>query len=201
MSPRSRRRLLRILAPGILVGFAGCSSEAPADETPATPTTTATSTPTATPIPEERITEFEQLTEDGRELFEQLLSQEHVEIGSDRLPSGLEDAEYVRHQDAVYAVTKTYTDEFVSEYTLEVQTIHPDYVDQEEVVAYGDLTEEAQDAFLEAVETGSVSYRDETLPGKLVSTSYVKYDDDYYELTVIIADIPIVRISEEQVRG
>lgn len=185
-----RRKALRMSAVAVVTGIAGCAA---GDRS--SPSPTDSSTPTETPIPAEQITEYESLTKTGQELFRTLLSKGSVERPSDEIPTKLREAEYLRYEGELYSISRTNTDRNVAEYTMDISPVDESEVDESELVAYADLSEEAKEAFTEALNAGDYTVRGETLPGKLGEVGFVKYDGDYYELRVIVADIRVQRLS------
>ncbi|MFC6991892.1 hypothetical protein ACFQH3_09080 [Haladaptatus sp. GCM10025707] len=115
------------------------------------------------------------------------------------------EAEFVLYQDSRYRIEKEQAG-YIAEYALEATLTSDSNVEVGDLVAYGDLTQEAAAAFDEAQTGDRYTIRGETLPDQVVSNQYVEFDGEYYELTVIVADIPswtftATKVAERVARG
>ena len=196
MPDLSRRKVLQISAVIAVSGMAGCSSQTNST----TPSQADTDAPTTeTPIPAEQITKYESLTVRGRDLFQTLLSEDSIDQPSDTIPTKLWEATYVRHEGSVYSISKTDTDRNIAEYTLEVSSIEQSQIDESDLVTYSNLSEEEKNAFKQSLNEAGYTVRNETLPSKLNEGKFVKYNQNYYELRVLVGDIRVWRISITEV--
>lgn len=195
-----RRRFLAAsgtLGLSFLAGCSGLNQTSPETVSQTeSPTVITGQTPTSTrSVPPDEITPYDSLTEQGKELFRDIVETGPIERASDKIPPKLSEAEYVQYKNDVYRLSKSNPHTYVAEYTLEVNFTSQSEVDESELVAYPDLSEAAQIAFKEALDEGSYTVRDGTLPGELREIQYVKYEESYYELQIIVADIPVWELS------
>ncbi|MFC6732305.1 hypothetical protein [Haladaptatus sp. DYSN1] len=208
MPSHSRRTVLRLSVVSLATGFAGCSFTGPsATDTPSPETSeTPTEEPTETKTTQSGNTvEYAALTEQDKELFDEMRSQAQVTRGMDRVSETLLDAEFVVYQGSRYRIEKENAG-YIAEYTLEVTKTSESNVEEDELVAYEDLTPEAAAAFDEARTGDRFTVRGETLPGGLAGHRYVEFDGEYYELTVIVGDIirwrfAATKVEERVARG
>ncbi|MFB6235193.1 MAG: hypothetical protein ABEH81_13900 [Halopenitus sp.] len=101
----------------------------------------------------------------------------------------------------MYSIPKTDAGRYIAEYTLYSSSTKKTEVDNAELVTYTDLSEEAKNAFKQSLNEGQYTVRGETLPGNLDEARFVKYDGEYYELRVAVADIRVWTISVTKVSG
>jgi len=182
----SRRQFLRACAVAALSGTVGCLSRDSAPAAGETETDRQTSTVEATA--------YESLSDDGRELFRRLLREGPVERADDRVPDGLLEADHVRYEGDVYAVSKSGAGT-VHEFVLDATEIDADEVDEADTVRYADLSEAAATVFDEALGEEYHTLRARRLPGALEDTRYVRRDGSYYQLHVSTRDLQVWRLS------
>lgn len=203
MTPPSRRTLLLSCGATALVVLAGCSTDdsggtgSPGTTTD-TPPETGTTTDTATTVPPSEVTAFDDLSETAQSVFEDAYFRGPVERASDRVPAVLLNGAYVRYQGDVYAVVSEGAGGLVAEYSLSAALVDESAVEDGRLVGYADLSPAAQAAFETAVSESQFTVRGEPLPGRLDEIGYVRYEERYYELTVVVADIPTVEVSVEE---
>lgn len=78
---------------------------------------------------------------------------------------------------------------------MDISSVDESEVDVSELVAYTDLSEEAKEAFTEALDAGEYTVRGGTLPGKLDEVGFVKHEENYYALRIAVGDIPVQKLS------
>lgn len=181
----------------VLAGCSGLNQPSPETGSPTeSPTMNTSLTPTSTrSVPSEEITTYDSLTEQGKELFRGIVETGPIERASDKIPPKLSETEYVQYQNDVYRLSRSNTHTYIAEYTLEVDFTSQSEVDESELAAYPDLSEAAKKAFKQALDKGSYTVRAGTLPGELREVQFVRYDGSYYELLIIVADIPVWELS------
>lgn len=195
MPPSTRRDVLRLSITAFGVAVAGCSLASGPEQTDTETHPSASPTPSESPIPSENITTYESLSEQGKGLFRTISEEGAVERPIDRFPSRLWEAEYVRYNGEIYAISKTDTGQFIAEYTVTVHSVNEADVDESELISYKDLSQDAKDAFTQALNQGRYTSRDERLPGKLGDVRFVKRDDEYYKLRITVGDIRVWKLS------
>lgn len=194
MADLSRRNVLQVGLIAVVSGTAGCASQNRSfgTDSPSSPSTDS-------PIPPEQITAYEALSEKGKELFQTLLAEGSIKRPSDKIPSKLWDAKYVRYEGTVYTISKTNTGRSIAEYTLSVSSVTQSEVNESELVIYSNLSQEAKDAFKQALNEGTYTIRGEDLPGKLNDAKFVQYRGNYYELQITVGDIRVWKISVSKI--
>jgi hypothetical protein len=199
-----KRRLFLGTASMSLLTIAGCaSSEQDGTATPKntdTPSPTDSPTPSESPVSSEKVTTFESLPEKGKELFLTILKEGSIEEPSDKIPSTLWEAEYVQYEGEVYSLSRTDTHRNVADYSVSVGQTEESEVDESKLVNYTDLSPDTKDAFKQML-SGSYPIRESKLPGKLDDGGFVKYERDYYEISIVHGDTRVFEISATKVNG
>lgn len=142
----------------------------------------------------ELVAAYESLSERGRELFRTLVREGPVERPADEIPARLWSEPLVRYEGEVHSVSKTEAGN-VAVSDLDVLPVDGSEVTESDIVAYGDLSEEAAAIFEQALTEGRYTVRGETLPEGLREARYVEYDGSTYELQVTVGDIRVWRLS------
>jgi hypothetical protein len=167
-------------------GTVGCASRGGAPAADETGTDRQTSTVEATA--------YESLSDDGRALFRRLLREGPVERADDRVPDGLLEADHVRYEGDVYAVSKSGAG-IIHTFVLKATEVDADEVGGADAVRYADLSEAAATVFDEALVGGGHTVRARRLPGALEDTWYVRRDGSYYQLHRSIRDLQVWQLS------
>jgi hypothetical protein len=195
-----KRRFFLGTASMSLLTIAGCANSeqdgAPAPKNTDTQPPTDSPTQSESPVPSEKITPFESLPAKGKELFLTILEEGSIEEPSDEIPSELWEAEYVRYDGEVYAISRTDTGRNVADYSVSVGQTEESEVDESKLVSYADLSPDAKDAFKQMLSGG---YPRGRLPEKLDVGGFVKYDGGYYEIFIIHVDTRVFNITATKV--
>jgi hypothetical protein len=146
------------------------------------------------------VIEYQDLTEEGKHLFQTLLIEKSVERPADRVPVLLRESNYIQYKGDLYKVTTEFAGRMVAEYVLYTSSISESEVDERsELIAFEELTTEAKAAFKHALSWGKYTTRGETLPEQLTEYRYVNHQRDYYRLMITVGDIPVWNVSAERV--
>lgn len=157
---------------------------------------------TSRTISENQITSYEKLTNASQQRFQRVLSEGSItgtrsefSAGPRETKSGLWETNYVRYNGTVYAITGEGTDDWISEWTLELPRDLDSQIDTAStVVDFEQLSPAAQDVFNETRRSGTYRTRD-LLPSQLAANDYVRYQNQYYRTEITTGDIPEVKIS------
>jgi hypothetical protein len=153
-------------------GTVGCASRggAPAADETGTDRQTSTVEATADETGTDRqtstveATAYESLSDDGRALFRRLLREGPVERADDRVPDGLLEADHVRYEGDVYAVSKSGAG-IIHTFVLKATEVDADEVGGADAVRYADLSEAAATVFDEALVGGGPHRQGATTSG------------------------------------
>lgn len=202
MERKTRRDLLKhagTIGGGFLI--AGCISESvPGDGPSGSPTPSPDSPEATDPATPEQptgtvdVTPYSKLSDKGQRLFRQMHNEEPVHAPERDVPSTLWNANYVRYEGTVFAIVREPRG-FASQTSLTANLTEESAIDDPaEVIAFPELTEEAQSVFTTVQTEGRYETR-ATLPNQLRDYRYVKYEADYYALMIAVADIRIWELA------
>lgn len=145
-------------------------------------------------IDSEDVTPYQELSNKGQQLFNQMLDEEAVSGVESDFPSRLWAADYIRFEETVYAIERDQTGQSISEYSLEMHRAPESRIESDaEIVKFEDLSMEAQDTFRTA-QVGRI-YSRERFPEQLHEYNYIEYQNEYYELEKSIGHLLVWELS------
>ena len=207
----SRRTALRVTGSVVVASVAGCvglNGRLTSKTRSGTPRNEATTTRTEetadqseattekTPTVERETVAFERLSADARKVFERALEADELELPADRIPEVFSKEVFVEYEGETYILQRSYTGRKRADYSIQPTAVQAEAADEAETTPYQELSPEAKEAFVKALErTDSYELDGYPFPD---DTRYVEYEGRVYALGISTTDVPVWRLWVEE---